>query len=45
MSDFYCPYWNCPLGEVTDPQQAQCFALGKDCEACMEDAEEEAYGE
>ncbi len=45
MSEFYCPYWNCPLNDVSDPQQTQCFALGKSCEICMEDAEDEEYAE
>lgn len=45
MSDFYCPYWNCPLGQVTDAEQEQCIRLGKTCDVCMEDAEDEDYGE
>lgn len=45
MSEFYCPYWNCPLSEVTDLQQDQCFVMGKSCINCMADAEEDDYVE
>lgn len=41
MAEFYCPYWNCPLGQVTDTEQEQCLALGKSCDICMDQAEDE----
>lgn len=44
MSEFNCPYWNCPLSEVTDPQQSQCISRGMCCELCMDEAEEEENG-
>ena len=41
MSEFYCPYWAKQLSNVTGPEQDQCFAMGKSCELCMEDAGDE----
>ena len=42
-SGFYCPYWGKMLQDVTDPEQDQCCNMGKSCELCMEDAEDEDY--
>lgn len=43
MSEFYCPYWGKSLKDVSESEQDQCFNMGKSCDLCMEDAEEEDY--
>ncbi len=32
---FYCKYYDCPLENVTEQQQEQCWKHGEDCEQCM----------
>ena len=38
---FYCKWWDCPLEDVTEHQQADCKKAGVDCLQCMEQADAE----
>lgn len=39
MSGFFCSWWNCPLEDVAEHQQADCEKHGRDCFDCMEQAD------
>ena len=32
---FYCKRYDCPLEDVTEQQQDECWRQGEDCEQCM----------
>lgn len=38
---FRCPWWNCPLEDVAEHQEADCERNGRDCYDCMTQVDEE----